>query len=503
MNSNTDKTIYNKKTISNTTRGEGGGRPIAGEYSSSIDPSLIKDLLRIDDTDRKNKNYVYMSDEEANIDDNEEGHVAFSSEHQEDEGEGEEVITEENKEYLSDDDALNNKIKYKLAMEKISEAEVEDEKYTTMFDRINEEALKEEYKLNEKNLDRILKANINKNNLKEYFNPTLYDSENKDYTFKPEINSNSRQMALSKTKSQSNISRSKSPVEFELYADAQKRREKLQKLDYHNMMEIMLNASKTKISNNSHKIAIKKIERWIEDVIALKEKKKSLSFIDIGEVLWELKIFREIFINKEMETTIGKYQSYKDIRQELKSTKDSEKRKRTEIDFYEQLWMILNPDNRESIKSDIVSEFLKILFSPVASSIKEISSVLKQFLSAAFFLNSEANENKTFISPITEKTISDHEIWPLDKLVREFLGLKENMLAYQQTKNYTKKLQDDMDKLNRTNFNFQPNANEKRYLSRSNFFHERVTALMDREKLRKQVLEEMKKENEEFVYKCI
>jgi len=35
-------------------------------------------------------------------------------------------------------------------MERISEADNEDEKYTTMFDKINEEALKEEFRLNEK-----------------------------------------------------------------------------------------------------------------------------------------------------------------------------------------------------------------------------------------------------------------------------------------------------------------------------------------------------------------
>jgi hypothetical protein len=492
-----NKTIYNKKTVSNQKSDTETKKPITGEYSSSIDPSLIKDLLKMEDTDRGKMNYPSMSDEDANVNISEEGHVAFSSEEHDNNTHSDYPVTEENKEYLSEGESVtNDKIKYRSGMEKISEAEVEDEKYTTMFDKINEEALKDEYKLNEKNIENILKANINKNNLKNYFNPALYDSENKDYTFKPEINSNSRHMALSKTKSQSNLSRSKSPVELELYADAQKRKDKLQKLEYHNMMEIMLNASKTKISNNSHKIAIKKIEHWIEDIIV--DKPKNLSFIDIGEVLWELKIFREIFNNKDNESTHSKYQSYKDIRQELKNTKESEKRKKAEIDFYEQIWMILNPDNKELIKSDIVAEFLKILFSPVASSVKEISSVLKQFLSAAFFLNSEANDNKTFISPITEKTISDNEIWPLDKLVREFLGLKENMLAYQQTKHFSKKVQDDIEKSNR-NLNFQPNANEKRYISRSNFFNERVTALMDREKLRKQVLEEMKKENEEFV----
>ena len=63
---------------------------------------------------------------------------------------------------------------------------------------------------------------------------------------------------------------------------------------------------------------------------------------------------------------------------ELKNVRDNEKRRKIEIDFYEQIWLVLNPDNNEFIKVNILSEFLKILFSPVSSSVKEISSVLKR-----------------------------------------------------------------------------------------------------------------------------
>lgn len=63
---------------------------------------------------------------------------------------------------------------------------------------------------------------------------------------------------------------------------------------------------------------------------------------------------------------------------ELKNVRDNEKRRKVEIDFYEQIWILLNPDNNEFIKVNILAEFLKILFSPVSSSVKEISSVLKR-----------------------------------------------------------------------------------------------------------------------------
>jgi len=128
--------------------------------------------------------------------------------------------------------------------------------------------------------------------------------------------------------------------------------------------------------------------------------------------------------------------------------KEQYKRRKQEIDFYEQIWLTLNPENKDYIKSDIFIEFLKIIFSPIASSIKEISLVLKQFLQAAFFLTLNPEDLKCYISPITGHQISEEEIWPQEKLVKEFLNLKRNLLAYRDTHNYSKKMKDDIDKMN-------------------------------------------------------
>ncbi len=308
------------------------------------------------------------------------------------------------------------------------------------------------------------------------------------------------------------------------------------------MMAILLNASKTKISNNSHRIAITKIERLIDEAVTKHEKNKKLSFIDIGLILEDLRIFRQIFaehnnnqnsnpkqqlqlnnasspaqeaelLSRKMENN---YQSYKDIKIELKNVKEREKRKKAEVDFYEQIWLTLNPDNKDFTKSDIFAEILKILFSPVASSISEISNILKQFLLAAFFLNSNPEAVREYVSPITEKVLAEEEIWPLDKLVKEFLGLKENILAYQNTGNLSKNTKEELEKFKKEQISFRPkilknsaflsnipesigNLNENRFKSRSNFFFQRLPTLIERDKLRRQVLEEMKKESEEQV----
>jgi hypothetical protein len=387
---------------------------------------------------------------------------------------------------------------YQHGMERISEVDNEDEKYNTMFDKLNEEVMKEEYQINDKNIDDLLRTNVNSKNMKELFNPVLYNNEEKDNmnTFKPQINKKS-QILLSESetrgKSPDTSSRREGPIELELYKDAMKRQEKLEKIEKNHLMGILLNASKTKISNNSHRIAISKVEKVIEEAVKKYDKKRWLSFIDVGRILTELKIFREIFSEDSIKNAKKKYQNYKDIKMELTNVKEQEKRKRVEVDFYEQLWLTLNPENKESIRSDVVCEFFKILFSPVASSVQEISNILHQFLIAAFFLNSNPEDQKKYISPITEREISADEVWKLDKLVREFLYLKENILAYQGIKNFSKKLVDDIEKDRKAKFH------NKEYKSRSNFFEERLPALLDRDKLRRQVLEEMKKESEQSV----
>ena len=74
-------------------------------------------------------------------------------------------------------------------------------------------------------------------------------------------------------------------------------------------MNILLNSNKTKISNNSHKIALSKIEKYIEYIIYTydREKNKKITFIDLGYILTELKVFREIL--KEENKKQNEYSS--------------------------------------------------------------------------------------------------------------------------------------------------------------------------------------------------
>lgn len=294
----------------------------------------------------------------------------------------------------------------------------------------------------------------------------------------------------------------KSPIEFALYKDASLRKKKQDKIEYNNMMNILLLSSKSKISNNSHRIAINKVERMIDEVISENEKDGKVTFINLGEILTQLKIFRELFPKETPDSNEQKtFQNYREIQAELANVSKSEERKSKELCFFEQLWLTVNPGNQPSIKSEVASGILKILFAPMNSNVKDISEILRKFLLTAFFLNSNPEEVKVYISPITEKEIDQKEIWPIEKLVKEFLYLKENILAYQGIKHLNKAIQQDILRTHQE-LSFKPKIAESskewfKDINYQDYLSERLPALVEREKLRLQVLDEMKKESED------
>ena len=362
--------------------------------------------------------------------------------------------------------------------------------------------------------DEILQKNNNSLTFKNEFKP-LSKMSKRSQTIKNDDNKNKSNIL----NNNNNNNQHKTPIEFELYKEAKTRKEKKEKMEYNNMMNILLNSQKVKISNNSHKIAINKIEREIDETIAKYENNNQISFIDAGKILSDLKIFREMFkddlnnnnnsnnnnnnskINNNNNNNNNKHkkiQSYKDIQHELLTQKEKEERKQKEINFYEQLWLIINPNNTEFIKTDIFSETLKILFTPVNPNYKEISEILKQFLLTAFFLNSNPNDVKIYKSPITHQNVKEELIWDAEKLVKEFLLLKENLLAYKNIKHNSKRMEKDIEN-NKKNICFKPKINNNNNINNENdnkYFEKRLEFLEERKNLREKVLNEMRKENE-------
>jgi hypothetical protein len=126
-----------------------------------------------------------------------------------------------NSEYRKDEEIdLHNKLKIKkknqYKMDRISEVDYEDEKHTTMFDKIDKEINninKDDYRIDENNIDYLLASDLHSTNLKNLVNPALYNEEQVEYQFKPEINKTSQLYALSKEESVT----SKQPIEVYNY----------------------------------------------------------------------------------------------------------------------------------------------------------------------------------------------------------------------------------------------------------------------------------------------
>ncbi len=116
---------------------------------------------------------------------------------------------------------------------------------------------------------------------------------------------------------------------------------------------------------------------------------------------------------------------------------------------------------------------------------------------------------KTYISPVTDRKMDESEIWSLDKLITQFMNLKDNMLAYKPIKHQRQKSMEKLEKNQKEKFSFTPsliaNQNQDKQESKhkrtksSNFFENKVPSMLIKEKLRYQILDEMKKEKEESV----
>ena len=310
---------------------------------------------------------------------------------------------------------------------------------------------------------------------------------------------------LNKKNKKINSKKKNVPIEYLLYEEAKKKIIKKQNIEENKIKNIKLNATKTKISKSSHYLAIENLEKTIEKTTNNYSEFGQISFIGIIKVLTELNIFKEILkdINEQEEEKIFEQIKKKYNKINIKNkTNDL----LNEIYFVEQLWILLNLNGQNSkyINSDTFTKFLIIIFSPVEATIKEIVNLLKQYLQAALFLDSKAftnesqknsiQESNSIKTKISENYISKDERWSLQKIVKTFLILKKNRIAYTKIGKINKSTEKDLEKINE-NMTFHPHL-EYNYLKNENWM-KKLKVYEDHEKLKKLTLEKCRKQNEE------
>ena len=292
------------------------------------------------------------------------------------------------------------------------------------------------------------KGQIKKNveELKKYIDEQKANqTKSKSKDKKNKVKNNIRKNDVNRRNNNTINNINKRPIELVLYDDAAKKREKMENIDKNKLTEIQLNSMKTKINKRSYQIALEQDDKKIEKIINKysNKRKQGLSIIEIALIFQDMKIFRKLLQN----ININKLACINNIN-EFKNTisiaiKEGEKRKKEELNFLEQTWNLLNPEQKSTIRKDIVEGFLKIIYA-----ISSISNILKQYLQAALFGEG--------ILDLNNKNKNDDKL-KLKNYIKLFYKLKENMIAYKNINNYNggkyEKLINEANK----NLTFEPN----------------------------------------------
>ena len=340
--------------------------------------------------------------------------------------------------------------------------------------KINQEnKIKEEYKpeylINSKIFDKF----ENKENIISEKNKIEW--KDKNIIIKKNINQLKLYMKKNiKMKKESN----KKPIELILYDDAIKKRKKNEIINKNKITENELNSKRSKINKTSYKISIDSNNKKIESIIKKYDINDGLSLIEICLILQELKIFRKLLQN----ININKLNNINDIN-EFKNKisiviKDNEIRKINELEFLEQIYNLLNIQ-KQKIDSDIFEGFLKILFSSLGNN-NDTYNNMQQYIKVIYF-----GENK------------DNNLKLIKNCIKNFFNLKENIVAYKNINNYNNEKFIEIIKENERNLTFIPNI-EKNYntiQNKKNFnFDKLYDRFLEKEKDKQNNLNKLRKE---------
>ena len=309
------------------------------------------------------------------------------------------------------------------------------------------------FKHNEKdwlNKKEQIKKNVEE--LKKYMvkqkaNQTKSKSKSKDK--KNKVKNNIRKNDVNKGNNNTINNLNKRPIELVLYDDAAKKREKMENIEKNNLTEIQLNSTRTKINKKSYQIALEQDDKKIEKIINKysNKRKQGLSIIEMALIFQDLKIFRKLLQNLNINklALINNINEFKNAISV--AIKEGEKRKNEELNFLEQTWNLLNPEQKSTIRKDIVEGFLKILYASIVN-ISNISNILKQYLQAALFGEG--------ILDLNNKNKNDDKL-KLKNYIKLFYKLKENMIAYKNINNYNEGKYEKLINEANKNLTFEPN----------------------------------------------
>ena len=347
-----------------------------------------------------------------------------------------------------------------------------------------------------------IKPKIKKNKTNPYFKspprhrPKKAVDYHEKYSFTPNINPKStkiwekrnKNMQKNKTpesfKSEYNLENSSlnnksrkltTPIGDLLYKDAYNKKEKMKQLCLTEDNNIKLNANTTKMNKNSYYMIIARINRKINNIINKYSLNEKLSIVNIVQCLSDLKIINELIRNKEIIDL-----NIENLKSIIQNINERDHKKFEELELIEQLWIKINPSMDEYINSEIFLELLKILFSSNSTDInnKEIDNLaynIENLLDKNDnnLNNNSINDNEVYISPLRDKNFNENNLWSIQKLIKIFLKLKNEIKVYK-TNDYDfkkKELYNNLTEEKDKELTFEPNIDSNYVFDKNSKFN--------------------------------
>ena len=238
--------------------------------------------------------------------------------------------------------------------------------------------------------------------------------------------------------------------------------------------------TKFNINKSSFKWLSSYNEKLISKIILKNsDKNKQISILGIIKTLHTLKILHNLLSKNKLDL----------------NNLNENVQKQKEVDFVEQIWFLLNPNNKKVINNEIFECFIKLLF-PYTNNLKQSAiEYIEEYIKIINFMEPKSdikNNDEYFYSPLRNEYFPKNKKWSTEKIIQTFFELKRNRIAYK--KNF--------EKINKE----ENKNNENKKKKRTNLnFDELYESFMIKKEAREKTLnimrEEQEKEKEEIISK--
>ena len=238
--------------------------------------------------------------------------------------------------------------------------------------------------------------------------------------------------------------------------------------------------TKFNINKSSFKWLSSYNEKLISKIILKNsDKNKQISILGIIKTLHTLKILHNLLSKNKLDL----------------NNLNENVQKQKEVDFVEQIWFLLNPNNKKVINNEIFECFIKLLF-PYTNNLKQSAiEYIEEYIKIINFMEPKSdikNNDEYFYSPLRNEYFPKNKKWSTEKIIQTFFELKRNRIAYK------KKFEKIYKEENKNN------ENKKKKRANLNF-DELYESFMIKKEAREKTLnimrEEQEKEKEEIISK--